>query len=190
MDYPRVHFYGKFRADASTPNNERCYFDANIDAYENDTDHIMNWNYIGTNEFSIQDTFVTGVTTDSGVTKDQVIGAAVLDSSNNPFAKMVDIDTEWQGYATTIYGMVFRIVWSDGTEALSGKWAASSISQSIWKRRKCCQGQDSFTSGTLSTTTINDIKWGELRGSAVLEKLKKLSTKGNNKLQLSVSLSA
>ena len=190
LDYPRVHFYGKFRADASTPNNERCYFDANIDAYKNDTDHIYNWNYIGTNEFSIQDTFVTGVTTDSGVTKDEVIGAAVLDSSSRPFAKMVDIDTEWQGAATVIYGMVFRIVWSDGTEALSGKWTASSISQSMWKRRKCYQGNGSFTSGTLSTTTISDIKWGELRRSAVLEKLKKLSTKGNNKLQLSVSLSA
>ena len=133
LDYPRVHFYGKFRADASTPNNERCYFDVNIDAYENDTDHIKNWNYIGTNEFSIQNTFVTGVTTDSGGTKDEVIGAAVLDSSSHPFAKMVDIDTEWQLVATTVYGMVFRIVWSDGTEALSGKWAASSISQSMWE---------------------------------------------------------
>ena len=66
-------------------------------------------------------------------TKDEVIGAAVLDSSSHPFAKMVDIDTEWQLVATTVYGMVFRIVWSDGTEALSGKWAASSISQSMWE---------------------------------------------------------
>ena len=190
LDYPRVHFYGKFRADACTLNNRACYFDANIDAYKNDTDHIKNWNYIGTNEFSIQDTFVTGVTTDSGVTEDEVIGAAVLDSSSHPFAKMVDIDTEWQLVATTIYGMVFRIVWSDGTEALSGKWAASSIPQSMWKRRKCYKGpQSTFPFGTLSTTTISDIKWGELRGSAVLEKLKKLSTKGNKKLQLSVSLS-
>uniref|UniRef100_A0A1X7SWY2 Uncharacterized protein n=1 Tax=Amphimedon queenslandica TaxID=400682 RepID=A0A1X7SWY2_AMPQE len=87
LDFPRVHFYGKFRADASTPNNNRCNFDPNIDnSFEDDSDR--NWNYIGTNEFSIQDTFVRGVTTDSGVTDDEVIGAAVLDSGNHPFAKM------------------------------------------------------------------------------------------------------
>ncbi|XP_019851144.1 PREDICTED: uncharacterized protein LOC109581461 [Amphimedon queenslandica] len=190
LDFPRVHFYGKFRADPSTPNNDRCNFDPNIDdPFEDDPDR--NWNYIGTNEFSIQDTFVTGVTTDSGVTDDEVIGAAVLDSGNHPFAKIVDIDTEWQGAAATVYGMVFRIVWSDGTEALSGKWTPNSITQSMWPRRKCYKRlhMEDFISATLSTTTIYDIEWGDLRRSAVLEKLKELSTKGNKKLQLSISLS-
>ncbi|XP_019851178.1 PREDICTED: LOW QUALITY PROTEIN: uncharacterized protein LOC105312502 [Amphimedon queenslandica] len=187
LDFPRVHFYGKYRADASTPNNYRCNFDPNIDdPFEDDPNG--NWNYIGTNEFSIQDTSVTGVTTDSGVTDDEVIGAAILDSGNHPFAKMVDIDTEWQGAASVIYGMVFRIVWSDGAEALRGNWTPSSISQSMWKRMVCTDGGSS-TQGALSTTTINDIEWGDLRGSTVLKKLKGLSTKGNNKLQLSVSLS-
>ena len=188
LDFPRVHFYGKFRADASTPNNNGCNFDPEInDPFEDKPND--NWNYIGTNEFSIQDTFVTGVT-DRGMAKDandEVIGAAVLDSGNHPFAKMVDIDTDWQGAAAVVYGMVFRIVWSDGKEALRGKWTPSSISQSMWKRMKCYKGnQGSFPFGTLSTTTITDITWGDLRGSAVLKKLKELST---NKLQLSISLS-
>ena len=187
LDFPRIHFYGNYCADASTPNNENCAFDPDITI-----DQDYNWNYIGTNEFSFQDTFVTGVTNKDGVTgsNDKVIGASVLDSGSHPFAKMVDLDVDGQPYVTTIYGMVFRVVWKDGVEALKGKWATNVISQSLWKKSKCYKGSEgSFVFGAQSTTTINDITWGDLRGSGVLSELKELCEKGNKKLQLSISLS-
>ena len=92
LDYPRIHFHGPYRADPATSNNINCFFDPDIDVYKDDVGNIKNWNYIGTNEFSIQNTFVTGVTTSNEDTTNTVIGASVLDSRNRPFTKMVDIE--------------------------------------------------------------------------------------------------
>ena len=188
LDYPRIHFYGPYRADPATSNNINCSFNPDIDVYKDDVGNIKNWNYIGTNEFSIQNTFVTGVTTSNGDTTDTVIGASILDSAHHPFAKMVDIDVDWQGIGTAVYGMTFRIVWSDGVEAMKGKWTTSIISQSMWPSRKCYKGpQDTFPISAQATTTITNIEWGELRTSSVLKDLKQLSP---SKLQVSFTLSA
>ena len=188
LDYPRIHFYGPYRADPATSNNINCSFNPDIDVYKDDVGNIKNWNYIGTNEFSVQNTFVTGVTTSNGDTTDTVIGASILDSAHRPFAKMVDIDVDWQGIGAAVYGMMFRIVWSDGVEAMKGKWATSVISQSMWPSRKCYEGpQDTFPISAQATTTITNIEWGELRNSSVLKELKQLSP---SKLQVSFTLSA
>ena len=48
-------------------------------------------------------------------------GASILDSANCPFAKLVDIDIDWQSEITAVYGMILRIVWSDGVKAMKGK---------------------------------------------------------------------
>ena len=161
LDYPRIHFYGLYRADPATSNNINCSFNPDIDVYKDDVGNIKNWNYIGTNEFSIQNTFVTGVTTSNGDNTDTVIGASILDSAHHPFAKMVDIDVDWQGIGTVVYGMTFRIVWSDGVEAMKGKWATSIISQSMWPSRKCYKGpQDTFPISAQSTTTITTLSGG------------------------------
>ena len=188
LDYPRIHFYGPYRADPATSNNINCSFNPDINVYKDDVGNIKNWNYIGTNEFSIQNTFVTGVTTSNGDTTDTVIGASILDSAHHPFAKIVDIDVDWQGIGTAVYGMTFRIVWSDGVEAMKGKWTTSIISQSMWPSRKCYEGpQDTFPLSAQATTTITNIEWGELRTSSVLKDLKQLSP---SKLQVSFTLSA
>ena len=65
LDLPKIHLNGYFRTNAATGNNERHAFNHSINVRAG---ILKNWNYIGTNEFSIQNTFVTGVTTSNGDT--------------------------------------------------------------------------------------------------------------------------
>ena len=171
-----------------------CSFNPDY-VFSEQNDSVKNWNYIGTGEFSILDTFVTGVTTSDGSSKDgsskdEVIGASIMDSGNRPFAKMVDFDTDWQEIGSAIYGMVFRIVWSNGSEAMKAKWTSNVMAQCLWNRNVCVEPYSNPAFGSQSTTTLTDITWGDLRGSQVLELLKNLSDDGNKKLQVSVSFSA
>ena len=104
MDAPRIHFAGQFRADVNTRNNYRCNFNPDYPWPLSVDDE---WNYRGTNEWEFVDTKVTAVINENGkeIPGSSLLGAKIFSNENRPYAKIVDIDVDFQ--VSSLYGLEF-----------------------------------------------------------------------------------
>jgi len=190
LDYPRLHFYGHFRADSCTRNNDRCNY--RMDKAFNPDLNGADWGFNGTNEFHMYDVRATSVVYKDGTnsTTDSVIGHRIIDNLKRSHAKLTDLDTDIQDHST-IYGMNFGIKWGDKSYnedvAFYGKWTRNVIAQHLWPRLKCYSDsnhgqelyQDSFPLGAQFTTTVTDIDWADIRDSQILLELKNAANGGS-----------
>ena len=163
LDIPRLHFFGRFRAAANTRNNERCNFDPN-----NELSIMMEWNYKAANEWEFINTTVRGVVDSTGVFSKNhpLVGAELFSNEDRPFAKMVDLDVDWEG--TTLYGMEvgLKTTLLDGSSItlFKGTWTPSFIVQEMWHRVKCAGNMNAggdFSNSASSTTVITNITWSD-----------------------------
>ena len=100
LDVPRLHFAGQFRADINTRNNKNCNFDLN-----NKLSLAKETNYAGSNEFEFVNTKITAVVDKYGHEdkSNELIGAEIFSNDYKPFAKIVDLDVDFQ--VSSIYGL-------------------------------------------------------------------------------------
>lgn len=172
LGYPRMHFAGEYRADASTTNNDYCNYRMN----EPLNPDLVDWDYdkYGTNEFEIVNVKVTSVHYKDGTSslKDSVVGQDIVGNIDRPLAKLVSSNN----HRCSIYGMKLGIQWSGISTAFRGEWTPNIIGQSPWPRIKCYDQQHSFQSthypySSQFTTTVTNIHWQDLRDSKVLKQL-------------------
>ena len=184
MGYPRIHFAGKLYADANVINNNLCSYRADM-AYTDATLNKQGYVGYGTNEIELYECGVTSVVYGDGTlsTADPVVGRGIIGNLKRPLAKMVEHTLNTH---TTIFGMKFGIKWSDDYPkqhddiAFYGKWTPSVLAQFMWTRVKCYSaknhGDERYQSdegySVISATTITDIDWRNLGGSAVLSQLR------------------
>ena len=190
LDYPRIHFYGHFRADSCTRNNDRCNY--RMDKPFNPDLNGVDWGFNGTNEFQLYDAQVTSVIYSDGTssTTDSIVGRRIIGNLKHPHAKLTDLDTDIQDHST-VYGMKFGITWGSQDQnedvAFYGKWTRNVIAQHLWPRLKCYNEdnygqelfQDSFPLGAQFTTTVTNIDWAEIRNSQILNELKMAANGGS-----------
>lgn len=144
LGYPRINFQGHFRADSNTHNNDVCnYHDAPIP-----TDHYVDWNSDGTNEFEFVNAKVTSVVWNDGSvheksTEDPIIGHSIIGNIDGPISKIADGSTR-DPEIFTIFGMQFGIKWNEETAlpepkdiAFHGDMARCVATQFVWRRIPC-----------------------------------------------------
>ncbi|CAK8681482.1 unnamed protein product [Clavelina lepadiformis] len=129
LDWPRIHFSGKFVGDVPTTNNFRCYFQPDDFCPTCNTDHAATgamaahvkdsrtprfdfptiYPYrLGNGHFYFHDTKVTSVCwkgESDCVTKDPIVERPVENPSRG---RMVNLDVDWQ-QATEIFGLKVHI---------------------------------------------------------------------------------
>lgn len=163
LDVPRIHFSGQYRADVNTRNNWPCNFDPNNPIYE-----PQEWNYNGTADWEFVDTVVTAVVDENGneVQNSPLLGARVFSNEDRPFAKIVDIDVDFQ--VSTVYGLHFGL--RKGTEKMfQGDWSTSVLVHDMWYKMKCAiPNHHDAIFGAQSTTKITNIEWSSAESSQKL----------------------
>ena len=179
LDVPRIHFKGKYRADVNSRNNCQCNFDVN-----REIDMGKEWNYKGSCEWELLDTYITSVIDENGeeVVDSPLLGAQILGSEESPLAKLVDFDVDHQ--LPTLYGFKVRIK-VDGEMILKGDWKTAVLVRDMWPRVKC--GEVKYydaVAAAMSTSRIINIDCLETTGALNLCKAWKTT-----ELAVSVSLS-
>ena len=180
LDVPRLHFSGKFRADVNTRNNEDCNFDLNNTLFP-----PQEWNYAGTEEFEFFDTKITSVIDKNGnkVTNSELIGAEIFTNEKKPFAKIVDLDVDFQ--VSSIYGLKIGLK-HEGIVLFTGNWSPSVIVNDMWEKVKCTKvPPGDKLLGVQSTTKIVDIAWSN---SLLIGELWSECQKRSGKLHVSITL--
>ena len=178
---PRLHFSGHFRADVNTRNNENCNFDLSNRLYPPEE-----WNFAGTEEFEFIDAKITSVIDKNGNedSTSELLGAEIFSNDNEPFAKIVDLDVDFQ--VSSIFGLKFGLK-HNGTDLFVGNWTPCVIVNDMWIKVKCaCMvGLNSTLFSTQSTTKIADIIWSN---SNLISEFKSEIQKSSNELQVSITL--
>ena len=181
LDVPRLHFSGQFRADINTRYNKNCNFDIN-----NKLSLAKETNYAGSNEFEFINTKITAVVDKYGNEdkSDELIGAEIFSNENKPFAKIIDLDVDFQ--VSSLYGLSLGLK-QNGTTLFVGNWEPSVIVYDMWEKVKCTSfHSDIFRQlSTQSTSKIVDIVWSD---SQLISEFKSESQKSSNKLHVSITL--
>lgn len=183
LGYPRIHFAGQYRADASTTNNDFCNYRMSEPL---NPDQNMDFNKYGTNEFEIVNAKVTSVHYKNGTTslRDSVVGHVIIGNSNSPHAKLSSPYNQF----SSLYGMSFGIQWHNtNVTAFRGQWTPNVIAQSQWSRLKCYTKahhglypwQITTPLSSQFTTTVTNIDWQSMGGSEVLTQLQNAVGKGS-----------
>ena len=181
MDVPRLHFAGQFRADTNTRNNKNCNFDLN-----NKLSQAKETNYAGSNEFEFINTKITTVVDKYGHEdkSNELIGAEIFSNENKPFAKIIDLDVDFQ--VSSIYGLSLGLR-HNGTIIFVGNWEPSVIVYDMWEKVKCTKFYSDIHKhlSTQSTSKIVDIVWSD---SHLISEFKSESQKSCEKLHVSITL--
>ena len=159
LDVPRIHFKGKFRADVNTRNNCQCNFKIDLPLNQ-----AKEWDYNGTAEWEFIDTYVSSVVDQKGEENPSspFMGARVFSNDNEPLAKIVDFDVDFQ--ISSLYGLKFGIE-VNGETILKGDWVPSVIVCDMWRKMICTLPDEVHHHlayyGTISTTRITNIEWSD-----------------------------
>ena len=146
------------------------------------------WNYNGTADWEFINTVVTAIVDENGIEiESPLLGARVFSNEERPFAKIVDIDVDFQ--VTTIYGLEFGL--GIGTTKLfQGRWSPSVIVHDMWSNLKCSSPpHHDAVFGAQGTTKITNIVWHSVES---IQKLKAATecSECTGDLSVSITLSA
>jgi len=185
LDAPRIHFAGQFRADINSRNNFPCNFDPDNPLYK-----PHEWNSKGTNDWEFINTIVTAVVEENGkdIPNSPLLGEKIFSNKNRPFAKIVDIDVDFQ--VSSLYGLEFGLTYDNET-LFVGKWSTSVIVHDMWIKMKCGHiinksgGRGYCILSTQSTSRITDLAWSQ---SDVINDLKAATKRQGATGDLSVSI--
>ncbi|GGS89952.1 ferritin-like domain-containing protein [Streptomyces cinerochromogenes] len=152
LQFPRLHFSGRFVFDPSTVNNDPEHFD-------NDTFqprfHRRSrftedgwWNPWGSASFRLLDCVVTSVVgadgrlvTSGGI--EPVVGGSLVDDGDRVSAKIQDLDPVQQG-ASQIWGLRLRLSDSEQRQVLYGDFRHASFVD-LWGRCRRATGLDKYS---------------------------------------------
>ena len=183
LNTPRLTFSGQFQADPSTVNNDPLHFNnqtfqPSYQNYSSATDLNGWWNPDGTGNWRFIGCKITSVTYQDGTSAtdpllDPIIGMSIMDTDSRTAGKIVDLDSQQQ-MVSELWGLIVRIVSTDGTTLMKGDYEVAAFSN-IWFTRSVDQTFDSAAGATYQSI-IKNISWNtgfsnsrylnELRGAS------------------------
>lgn len=167
---PSVLFAGSFRADVPTANNLWSYY-ADPPGDVNTTG--LNWNPHGGGAFRLLDCAVHHVLDDtpSNDPADPIHRAVVRGAHDRVSAKIVDLDTQYQG-ASELWGLRVEIV-ADGVVLLAGEFEPAGF-RDFWTPvpRVSRHYQARYQS------VLRDVTWAPAGTSATIDRLRATSSSG------------
>lgn len=184
LDWPRLHFAGRFQADVSTVNNDvRHYksdtflpqFQAPMVGQGGGLAERSNgyWNPEGSGAWRMVGCRVTTVVLPdrrvSAPTDDAAVGARLGGSTDRVAAKLVDLDPQQQS-VSQIWGLRVTLLDGAGEVLLDGRYDVGTFID-LWKRQQIMADFDQ-TLGAAFQSTLADLRWGDLSGSPALRALK------------------
>ena len=150
-------------------------------------DPTEEWNFRGTEDFEFINTRITSVIDKNGNEdlSSELLGAEIFTNENKPFAKIVDLDVDFQ--VSSLFGLRFGLK-HKGMVLFIGNYAPCVIVHDMWQKIRCTKYNAppiSILFGVQSTSKIVDIDWSD---STVISEFKLESQKSSNELQVSITL--
>ena len=195
MDYPRIHFSGKYYANVNTVNNDQSNYKLSLPE-----DKVTSgWNPLGGNEWSLQGCFVTSVVYSNGTisadpNREPLIGAAVESNPHSVEGKLVcwDVDA-WNKSA--LFGVTVGIKQSPTSDEFGfiGSLLPNSVlHQNSWYQIPCnLSGARSIAHdqyGARSASKLTSVKWASKIHSEFLQQLRQRNERYGGQLSMSMTL--
>jgi hypothetical protein len=181
LEPPRLHFAGRFQADATTVNNYDPYhnndlFEPRFQWLQNIPDENGGFNPLGSGAFRLRGCRVTSVAHPDGrystsPDEDPIIGAYLSEDNLRVSAKIVDIHPHAQN-VPEIFGLRLRLQNAEGAEFLKADFDVAAVAD-VWRRDQSdapipdLSGvYQSVLSGVRWSTTLPSPFMGALRNAA------------------------
>ena len=188
LDFPRIHFAGRYHADVNTVNN----YIENFDPSHPKQNLIPGWNPSGGNEWSLTDCYVTSVVYQNGSSTNNTeheptIGASVVTNHGSVHGKLVSLDVEAQNKCA-LYGVTIGIRLLEHF-AFVAEWIPGSVlHQNAWHQVLCNHISNTQYDGARSVSKLTNISWrNNINNSEIISQLKRASNQSGY-LTISVSL--
>ena len=193
MDYPRLHFIGRYLANVNTVNNDPLNYKLSLPP-----DKLsQGWNPSGGNEWSLLECSITSVvylngTRTMNANVEPLIGAPVVTNPYSVEGKLVSFDVDtWNKSA--LFGVTLGVKQSAISHEFGfvGSWLPNSvIHQNVWYQIPC---NDSYSDkhdvhGARSASKLTNIKWARRLDSNILQQLKQVSSRSGGQLSISITL--
>jgi len=184
LDWPRLHFKGRFQADTSTVNNDVRHY--KTDAFEPEFQAMMvghgeggvqrtngYWNPDGSGAWRMLGCRVTSAVlrgkriTDARV--DPVIGMHIAGSNDRVAGKLVDLDPQQQA-VSEIWGLCVALEDAHSQRWFDGHYDVGTFTN-LWKRQQTSANFDQTLAAAFQSQ-ISQIVWADVAQSDVLAALK------------------
>lgn len=183
LDWPRLHFKGRFQADTSTVNNDVRHYKS--DAFEPEFQAMMvghgageaqrtngYWNPEGSGAWRLLGCRITSaVLRDKTITEaraDPVIGMHLAGSNDRVAGKLVDLDPQQQA-VSEIWGLRIALEDTQNRRWFDGQYEVGTFTN-LWKRQQTSANFDQ-TLAAVFQSQIGGILWGDVAQSEVLTAL-------------------
>jgi hypothetical protein len=155
LDLPRLHFAGEFSSDPSTIDNQLANFDQTVTLDLNNAMQV-GWEPYGRHWFSLKDCTVRSAVDSTGAVKktaadDPIVGATVESTNLPQFAKLVDLDPEWQ-FSSQIWGLELAVTLPSSAGSFKGRMTTGTL-RDLWLARAPGHFAASFSGGYQSVLT-------------------------------------
>ena len=188
LDFPRIHFAGRYHADVNTVNN----YIENFDPFHPKQNLTPGWNPSGGNGWSLTDCYVTSVVYENGSSTNNTeheptIGASVVTNPDSVSGKLVSLDAKCQNKCA-LYGVTIGIKLLQHF-AFVAEWIPGSVlCQNIWQQVICNSISNPQYYGARSVSKLTNISWRDnINNSEIISQLKRASSRSGY-LTVSVSL--
>eukprot|EP01084_Bolivina_argentea_P023170 43167_1 len=197
LDFPRIHFHGKFRANVSTINNknpgatDKSYGDAmimNYKQFENakETDFTGgNFNPYGDGAWSFKDCSITGAYGKDGKLDDKTYANFEINpGASNISGRLVDLDPDQQSISR-IYGFDINICDKNNNNdiLLKSKFDPASF-HNMWVRDPVYDGDQRFSGSYVSILKNCEFAEFDNKTYSVLNELKNYAKLNDYKLMI------
>ncbi|MCB9764297.1 MAG: hypothetical protein H6739_31280 [Alphaproteobacteria bacterium] len=198
LDWPRLHFAGRFQADTSTVNNDVRHYKS--DAFLPQFQERMvgqggggaqrtngYWNPEGTGAWRMLGCRITGAATPGGLitsdAKDAVVGMGLAGSDTRVAGKLVDLDPQQQG-VSQIWGLRIALQDGRGRRVMESDFGVAPFID-LWKRQQIMQNFDQTLAAAYQSQLVG-VRWGDVSASKVLTALKEASARGRLSIRFNV----
>lgn len=183
LDVPRLHFFGEFWADPSTFNNtlgtccdpgaappSECSYDPGASS------HRMLWNPNGSHWFFLQNCTVRRALDTSGAVKqttaqDGLIGGEVETTNTPNFAKLVDLDPEFQT-GSQIWGLELQVSLASGGGHFKGKMKRATLRDTWFGRVPSLADPFARGIGGVYQSVLTGVTWDTSSTSPIFNALR------------------
>ena len=123
---------------------------------------------------------------------DPIVDGQIFNNDDKTFPKLADLDVDFQLIKASIFGMKFGVKWEGGSGlAFQGDWQPNILAQDLWSRSICTnvsQKYEAHRYGSKSVTRLQNVIWGDISESTVLQQLKEVSDHEENELSVSMTV--
>lgn len=198
LQFPRIHFAGRFQADTSTVNNDVRHFDSEKFRQDFQAPMLVEdqkivkyngyWNPEGTGAWRLLGCRVTAAVVDGRTmtdsSEDPVVGQIVGGSTDRVSGKLVDLDPQQQ-MVSQIWGLAVNLHDANGVPSFTSDFEVAPFCD-LWLRQ---QNADHFLDQQLAAayqSVLTGVKWLNYRESRCLRAMLERSAYGRLSIRMNL----